>query len=264
LTPVLFNHVDIGDEMEIERVVRQAVRPILSTPVFAEDRLPAGQRSWFDGFIRRCAEAALLDSHPHVRPADLDRLWHSFTRDLIADGIVSTVLSTLRLANDGDGKEERRGWAWHARDVLKVFLRDSLDLHHVTVHAVTARDPDEWKRYPAWFGPVHARHGDAIAFQRAIATRWMPLIGGESAILRMLLSDSVPEVRFIAAVRLAKLYPDATDSEIVHQLQEAAADETWTWSSREYYATLRTGADEAGEILAAIEARATSRRDGAA
>jgi hypothetical protein len=71
LTPVLFNPVDIGDEIEIERVVGQAVRPVLSTPVFAEDR----------------------------RPAELDGLWHSFTRDLIAYGIVSTVLFTLRLAS---------------------------------------------------------------------------------------------------------------------------------------------------------------------
>jgi hypothetical protein len=263
LTPVLFNRVDIGDEIEIDRVVRQAVRPVLSAPVLAEDLLPAGQRRWFEGFVRRCAEGALLDSHPDVRSAELDRLWHSFTTDLIANGIVSTVLSTLRLANDGDGKEEQRGWARHASDVLRAFLRDSLDLHHVTAYAATTRDPDEWKRYPAWFGAVHTRHADAIASSRATATRWLPLIGGDSSILRTLLSDSVPEVRFIAAIRLAKLYPDATDSEIVRQLYEAAADETWIWSFREHFVDFRTGCAEAKAMLNAIDARAASRRDDA-
>lgn len=256
MTPILSGNVDICDDAAIDRAVQQVVRPVLADPAFAADRLPPGARAWFGGFLHRCAAGSLLQSHPAAPVTKLDALWHDFTGDMAARGVVPTVLDILHFANDGDAGAEARGQVDRATAFLAAFLRDCQDLHDFTARIALTRDQREWARYPAWFGrPSSYDDDDRIAHCRAIATRWLQVIGRDGTVFYGLIDDDVAEVRFIATVRLAQFTIDDPHPTVIDRLREAAADKGWIWSHKDHSDDGSLGCHTARATLRAVLGR---------
>lgn len=250
----LLANVYVGDDAEIDRAVRAAIRPVLRAPNLAADRLPPGRREWLKGFLYRSVEGAVLQSNPHAQPCDLDGLWATFSHDLKASGVVPTVIGVTRLANDADGDDERSGWARHAYATVAGFLRDVPDQRDLLTSVIDARDPEQWHRYPAWFGRLEPDTEQMIAQRRAMAVRWLHQSGDTATVLRRALDDDVPLVRHIAAVRLMQLRGRETDDHLIGRLREAAADKEWIWSYRDHFEDGGTGSHVAMRYLQGLDA----------
>ena len=230
----LLANVYVGDDAEIDRAVRAAIRPVLRAHSLAADHLPPGRRDWLKGFLYRSVEGGLLQSHPDAQPCDLDGLWSTFSHDLKTSGVVPTVIGITQLANDADGNEERQGWARHAYATLAAFLRSVPDQRDLLTSVIDTRDPAEWRRYPAWYGRLGPDPDQTILRRRAMATRWLHPSGDTAAVLRGALDDHAPLVRHIAAVRTMQLRGRQADDHLIDRLREAAADEEWIWSYRDH------------------------------
>ncbi len=246
----LLDSVNVGDQTAVARVVRAAVGALMAAPALAEDQLPPGRRAWLEGFAARCIEGALLGRGDGPREIGLDELWQGFSESIIRRGVIPAVFAAVQTANDGDGQDERRGWASHAAREVDAFLRDDRDIRDLAIAAVSTRDRAVWSRYPCWFGSADDARIDLIAARRISAARWMPLSAPDDPVLRDLLADEVIEVRHVAAVRLAMQGGDI-DDELRWRLGEAAADHRWIWSWRDHFERGENGCEVAMRLLTA-------------
>ena len=238
---------DLGsDDGLIEATVDQLLKPLLAHPNLAARQMPPGRREWFEDFATRSLENALL---PHDRRQlqgreDFDRLWTSFSRDLANDGVVVTVANIMRLKHDPDGKEEHRGWAFHAREQARLFLQER-DVRYILESAIETKDTAIWARYPGWFGST--THVDSY---RAQTVRFLRYYNHDVEWLIPLLDEDIPAVRYFAAMHLARDWPDRTDDKVLACLVEASEDDAWTWSWADHFAFSRIGREEALDVLA--------------
>jgi hypothetical protein len=227
---------DLRKEFAFEADLGRHCRVMLSDPHLQADAMPAGRRRWFEGFVVRCVEGAMLAEDFDRRSTDL---WEQLRNAFARRGVVPAIAELLQLTFDPDGKEERRGWAYHANSTHSLFLKDDTDLREILQSALVCKDSDVWRRYPGWFGD------EMNHWVRMVGSRFIPLRDGNDPILRTLLGDEESEVRFIAALRLAMTTPEADDDELLSNLSEAVASESWLWSHRDVYRSGRRGCHEA-------------------
>jgi hypothetical protein len=162
-------------------------------------------------------------------------------------GLCNAVGYSIRMAFDPDGKKEYRGHSDHHLEMNGLFLGDRLD---IDLSVIETTDPDEWARYPAWYGYSHS-----IDFERARAVRLRPYFDAEYAWLPPMLDEFVPEIRHIVAIHIARNWRVESDGKVVDRLREASRDPHWIWSERDNFASGRSGADEALGLLARLNIR---------
>jgi hypothetical protein len=238
---------DLGsDDGAIEATVGQLVKPLLAHPNLAAPRMPPGRREWFEDFATRSLENALLPDNRRQLEGreDFDRAWTSFSRDFADDGVVVTVANIMQLKHDPDGEEEHRGWAFHAREQARLFLQER-DVRDILESAIETKDAAVWARYPGWFGST--THVDSY---RAKAVRFLRYYNHDVEWLIPLLDEDIPEVRYFAAMHLARDWPDRIDDKLLACLVEASEDDAWTWSWSDHFAFSRIGREEALDVLA--------------
>lgn len=255
--PSLEGPIDLADHQLVDSLVKQQVEALLAAPALHATLMPAGRHAWFVGFLQRSLKDALLRPSRH----DLDDYWRIFQSELIERGVVPTVLDILRLANDADDKEQRRGQALWAEETAAVLLHDKADVRTVLESAIGVGDTAVWQRYPAWYGrldfddtpPAHI-----VTWRRAQAVRFLPVLQTCDGLLWSMLDDPVREVRHVAAVRVSMLAPDATDERLLLRLLDAATDRSWVWSWRQRYDDDGMGYHEALLLLERFGARASA------
>jgi hypothetical protein len=97
---------------------------------------------------------------------------------------------------------------------------------------------------------------------RARAVRFLRYYNQDIEWLIPLLDEDIPEVRHLAAMHLARDWPDRADDKVLACLVEAPEDSAWTWA--DHFASSRIGREEALDVLARIADRpiamATPRR----
>jgi hypothetical protein len=246
---------DAADEVETERLIANYLRSILSCPELQAGLMPPGRRAWFEGFVHRSVEGALLQD----RRDGLARVWKIYETTVIDDGVVPAVTEIICLANDADGKEERRGWAYTAREMERTFLKDRADIREIFESAIASKSIEIWKRYPAWYGRRNVApnlESVVVARQRTTAVRFLPLFDQNDPLLRTLLNDDVAEIRHVAAIRLAASTPDADDQDLLDGLLNAAADREWIWSLADHFDNMRCGCHDAFLMLERFGVRA--------
>lgn len=245
--------IDIEDEVEIDRIVNGRVRSLLTAPELRAELMPPGRRAWFEAFVKRSVEGALL-----LKQRDgLNLSWEGLEWDFLKQGVVQAILGILQTANDPDGKDERRGYAYSARCTERAFLQDRADVRETLKSAIVCGDGAEWRKYPAWYGVIdteghYARAfppAERVALRRKGAARFLPIFEPEDPLLRGLLDDDVRQVRHVAAVRLAMLNPESADEKLLVGLLDAAADQDWVWSWGDEYDCDRRGRHEAFLLL---------------
>jgi hypothetical protein len=247
--------IDIGDPVEIDRVVNRCTRPVLREAALLEDLMPPGRLEWFGGFIRRCLEGAILQGPRKY----LNHYWESFARELLVRGVLVTILESLQLEHDPTAKDERRGWAFAGNFVTTRFLRDRKDIRDVLESAIRVKQPEIWLRYSVWYAQYDSLIGSPsgyVAAQREDAVRFLPMFEAQDALLDEMLGDEVRSIRHIAALRLADAMPAASDEKLLSCLLDAAADESWVWSRRDHYENGRLGCHEAFLMLERFGVRA--------
>lgn len=240
---------DPRNEAAFEAEVRRHSRVMLTDPHLKADSMPPGRRKWFEGFVVRCVEGAMLehDFEPHSA-----ELWMQLRNAFAGRGVVPVIGQILRLALDPDAKDERRGWSHHASSTRSTFLKDDADLREILQSALVCKDSDVWRLYPGWFG-------NEVSIQvRKVCSQFIPLREANDPILRALLSDEDSDVRFVAAVRLAMTTPEADDDELLNTLSDATASESWLWSHRDVYRSDRHGCHDAILHLARFGPRASA------
>jgi hypothetical protein len=247
--------IDIGDPVEIDRVVNRCVQPVLREAALLEALMPPGRMAWFDGFIRRCLEGAILQG-PHKY---LNHFWESFATGLLVRGVLTTILENLQLACDPTAKDERRGWAFAGHFVTTLFLQDRRDIRDILEGAILIKHPDVWQRYSVWYAQYDSltrSASDYVDGMREEALRFLPVFESRDALLEEMLGDEVRSIRHIAAMRVAEVMPDSTAEKLLVCLLDAAADESWVWSRREHYENGRKGCHEAFLTLERFGVRA--------
>lgn len=187
---------------------------------------------------------------------DLDsrstQLWEQFCGALARQGVAPAIAEYLQLSLDPDGKDERRGWAYHADAIRTLFLKDDADIAEILRSALICAEPQTWSRYPGWYGAQMQQ------WVRRNASRFIPLRSENDPLLRSLLDDADSIVRFIAAVRLSMTTPKADDDDLLRVLSEAIASDAWNWSFGDTYRSGRYGNHETVLHLARFGPRAAA------
>ena len=165
----------------IDETIASYARPLLARFEFQDERMPPGRCAWFEEFITGSVERALLvdDRHTLRDRQFFDNYWNMFSHDLADDGVVVAVLNIVRQAYDADGKEERRGWAYSARDLVRLFLQNHGALIAIFESAIATTDAATWARYPGWFGSTKY-----VGHYRAIAVRFFSAVPLELPLAR--------------------------------------------------------------------------------
>ena len=239
-----FDRAEPGN-FDLDAAMARSSGPLLADPRLAATLMPPGRRAWFESFVARCLEQALLRSNPRALRdrQDLNRLWTSLAHDIAHHGVAVAVIGIIRLVHDADAKEDRRGWAWHASDQARELLQDR-DIRDILESAVLTRDAALWARCPGWFGD-----SANAAYVRANAVRFLPHYTTETAWLNDLLDDETPTIRHFAAIHLGLVGPPSDRAKVRARLIEAAGDKDWVWSWKDHYASGRMGSDEARDLL---------------
>ncbi len=235
-------------ELALRKVVDTLYRRIVSAPSLAPALMPSGRGEWFQQFIRRGLEHAadVADrAKIHFGMDEFRFLGTSWARLLANKGVGGSLCETLRLAHDPDGKEESRGNASHARDVVRLFLQDKEDIDQILGSMIETLDPAEWARYPAWFGD-----SKFVDQERARAVRLRPYYNSRYDWLPRLLDDPNQNVRNFAAIHIGRGWPARVDERVIARLLEASRDNQFVWSWADHFNDGRMGKSEAQALLA--------------